>query len=233
MALVIVLAFYYFFYIISTGRLQKLKIDQRNPSMNNLRQEWKHTIISLLIFLLVGILMDQLQLRGYSRIYFQPGDFPWWYTVLSVPGLFLLYDAYFYFMHRLLHTGIFFRKVHIFHHKFHSPNPVTAYAFHPVEAIFQIGFLPLVMAVLPLYQGVLYFFVAFLFVVSTYGHLGFELRAGKKGMFKIFNTAIHHYLHHKNVHYNFGFYLNFWDKIFGTNDPDYFAKMERFRKGLD
>lgn len=35
------------------------------------------------------------------------------------------------------------------------------------------------------------------------------------------NTSTHHNLHHQQGNYNFGLYFNFWDRMMGTNHPQY------------
>jgi len=63
-------------------------------------------------------------------------------VVLEV-GLYLFaFDLYFYVMHRLMHTDVLFRLVHAIHHRSTSPNPLTAFSFHPLEALLTGSFLP-------------------------------------------------------------------------------------------
>ena len=56
------------------------------------------------------------------------------------------------------------------------------------------------------------------------GHLGFELFPKGFTQHRLtwwLNTSTHHNLHHQRAGYNFGLYFNYWDKIMGTNHPDY------------
>ena len=228
----IVILLFVLFYMIRPSLLMKYKIDERRPQKKFLVREVLYTAISLSLFYFIGYLMDSMLVGKYTLLYYEVQSFPAWYLGLSVLILFLMHDTYFYWTHRLFHGRFLFQHVHSWHHTFHHPNPFTAFAFHPFEAIVQIGFVPLVSVLLPLHQTVLLGFTLFIFLLTTYGHLGFELRANKKGLYKIFNTSIHHYLHHVKVHCNFGIYLNFWDWISGTNDVQYKATMEEFRKKL-
>lgn len=47
---------------------------------------------------------------------------------------------------------------------------------------------------------------------------------------KILNTPTHHVLHHESARYNYSIYYNFWDKICGTNNPEY---KERYQKIIE
>ncbi len=37
----------------------------------------------------------------------------------------------------------------------------------------------------------------------------------------IFNTTTHHHQHHRKTNWNFGLYFNVWDRLLGTNHPEY------------
>ncbi len=139
------------------------------------------------------------------------------FGLLIVTAMFLIHDAWFYWTHRLLHTRFFFRWIHKAHHHYHNPTPFTAFAFHPMEAVIQIGIVPMLALLLPTTAGWLIGFSVFLLFMSVYGHSGYELRAEKKGIWKVFNTAIHHNLHHQYAGRNFTIYLNIWDRLMGTN----------------
>jgi sterol desaturase/sphingolipid hydroxylase (fatty acid hydroxylase superfamily) len=34
-------------------------------------------------------------------------------------------------------------------------------------------------------------------------------------------------MHHRYVHYNYGLYFNFWDRVMGTNHPRYEQEYDR------
>jgi methylsterol monooxygenase len=49
---------------------------------------------------------------------------------------FLLEDTWFYFIHRLLHHGWFYKNIHKIHHEHNAPFGIAAEYAHPVENIF-------------------------------------------------------------------------------------------------
>lgn len=227
---------YLLFYIRKIPKLAPFKINQQTAPKNIMRKEKSLTMISVTIFSLVGLWLDQIIYAGKSMIYTDLTTQDIWYLPLSLAAAFLIHDTYFYWSHRLLHWGPVYRFAHNWHHRFHNPNPWTSFAFHPAEAFIQIGIIPLVGIILPVYSGVLIFFATFVLFMSVYGHLGFELRANKTRVFTLFNTSIHHDQHHKFFHCNYGIYFNFWDRIMGTNHETYpqafidFSKKIRLRK---
>lgn len=197
-------------------------IDPSQPSVVR-SFELFQTLQSILIFCFTGMITGFFIDRGLTKVYWGIGMNVWELTYLVLSFILALgfHDIYFYLTHRLLHLRFLFKIVHFKHHRSHPTNALSTFSFHPIEGIIQILVVPLVAFVIPLHEGVLLLFTAFLIFVSVYGHSGYELRPNKKGLFRIFNTSLHHYQHHEFVNYNFGIYLHLWDDIFGTNYPSY------------
>jgi lathosterol oxidase len=204
-----------------------LLIDKHSYDGQQVQQERQNTLVSLGIFTLVGIGLDVLDYWNLTQIYHQTDNTV--YLVLSFFAALFINDVYFYFTHRLLHWKPVFKKVHFIHHRSHHPNPLSAFSFHPVEAIIQIAIVPILALLLPLNFYVLAFFTLFMLFMSVYGHCGYELRASKPKVFDVFNNAIHHDQHHTTVKYNFGLYLTLWDRLFKTIHPLHQQQTDEFR----
>jgi len=60
-------------------------------------------------------------------------------------------------------------------------------------------------------------------VRNAMGHSGVELhhKAWVDGPLDVFTTITHHDMHHQNFKGNFGLYFTWWDRIMGTELPDY------------
>ncbi|MEM6723972.1 MAG: sterol desaturase family protein, partial [Bacteroidota bacterium] len=102
--------------------------------------------------------------------------------------------------------------------------PWTAYAFHPLEAVVEVGIIPLLAFTLPLHHGSFTAFFLFQIFYNVYGHLGFELYP--KGfnttwIGRWINTSVAHNLHHKKFTGNYGLYFLFWDRLMGTLREEY------------
>ena len=228
MAILAVFVFWFAFKN-SPSKFKHLSINNQPYKSILNRSEIVRTIWSLLIFGLIGGLMDYFEYLAWSKSYSDLSEFGYAYFIISIFLLFGINDIYFYFSHRFLHWGPVFKRVHYMHHQSHTPNPFSAFSFHPIEGLIQIGFLPIAVLILPLNTYLLLAFVAFLMLMSVYGHSGYELRPKKSKVFDIFNNSIHHNQHHRYVHYNFGLYLNLWDKIFKTNHPNYEQESEFYK----
>lgn len=68
-------------------------------------------------------------------------DYGWIYYFAAFPIMFVIHDTYFYWTHRIMHHKSVFNVMHLVHHKSTNPSPWAAYAFHPLEAIVEVGIL--------------------------------------------------------------------------------------------
>jgi len=216
------IVFFQYLDVIFRGRKDKFKIDPL-LKIKALNFEYRFTAIALIVFLVVGLFTGLLIDMGFTKVYttFELNLWEILFCVGSFLLALLLHDIYFYCIHRLLHTRFLFKNVHSWHHRSHNANPWAAFSFHPLESVLQIGIVPLVAFTIPLHEAVLFLFTAFLLFMSVYGHSAYELRSQKKAAFKIFNTSLHHFQHHRFLNYNFGIYFNLWDRFFMTNHPVY------------
>ena len=210
--------------------LEKVLIKEHSYSQEFTKKELKRTLISLLVFSLVGFGLDWAIRQDYTQLYANINEQSKLYLVVSFFLALGINDIYFYLTHRILHWKIFYTKVHYIHHQSHYPNPWSSFSFHPIEAVMQIGVVPVVALLLPIHTSVLIGFASFMLLVSVYGHCGYELRANKPVVFNIFNNSIHHNQHHTYFKYNFGLYLNIWDRLFKTNHPSYTDVTEEFKR---
>jgi lathosterol oxidase len=219
------------FFVFLNKRLKRkkpsLKIDEKENSPTN--KEYAYTFLNLGVFALVGALMDYAQTNGLLKLesIHATGELNWLFLIVSVFICLGIHDIYFYFTHRLLHVPFLYKKVHTIHHKSTNPNPWTAFSFHPLEGVIQIGIVPFLAFILPIPELGLIIFTLVMSFLTVYGHCGYELRAEKWKGFEVFNTALHHQQHHQFVRYNFGIYLSIWDKLFGTFSPTYDKSLKK------
>lgn len=198
------------------------KIDRDTPT-TVLSHEYALTLLSMLIFAATGWLVGFIVERGIAQVS-EPEPLTWSSFFKGLAGFFaaiVVHDLYFYLTHRFLHWRPVFKTVHHIHHRSHDTNSWSAFSFHPLEGLIQVGIIPIVALVLPLSETALVVFAAYLILMTVYGHSGYELRSHRLKVFGFFNTAYHHYLHHRFIHCNYGLYLNVWDWVLGTNREDY------------
>jgi sterol desaturase/sphingolipid hydroxylase (fatty acid hydroxylase superfamily) len=141
--------FYLLLYKWKPQTFQAKKIQTQSLAPAQLRREISYTIISLLIFCVMGFVVYLLQRKGLSRLYFKLSDYGITYFIISILLMTLLHDTYFYWTHRLLHLRGWYGKIHIVHHLSSNPSPFTALSFHPVESFIQAGITPLIVLIIP------------------------------------------------------------------------------------
>jgi sterol desaturase/sphingolipid hydroxylase (fatty acid hydroxylase superfamily) len=123
-----------------------------------------------------------------------------------------------------MHWRPLFKIAHKTHHLSTNPTPFAAYAFHPIEAVVEIGIIPLISFTMPYHPVALAAFSIYAIILNVTGHLGFELFPkgfASHRIFKWHNTSTHHNMHHRLVKCNYGLYFNIWDRLMKTNHPEY------------
>ncbi len=214
--------FYLFLYAWKKNPFANRKIQHAKISVKQLRRERYLSAITLLIFCVTGFVTGLLIESGRSRIYFDTSLHSNWYFIACILLLIFLHDTYFYWTHRLLHLPHWFEKIHIKHHLSSSPNPLTALAFHPVEAVIQAAFFPLIIIAVPIHSIALFIFLFYMVFMNVLGHSGFQLFHYDKVLSKWLwwnNSSKRHDEHHQYARGNYGLYFTFWDRWMRTTTP--------------
>ena len=85
-----------------------------------------------------------------------------------------IHDTYFYWSHRLIHLPNLFNGIHRVHHLSNNPTPWATFSFHPLEAIISIGYIFIIIFLLPCHPLALFIFLSIMLTTSIIGHLGYE-----------------------------------------------------------
>lgn len=215
----------FFLFVVFRRFSQRRLIQARRPSRSDLKREIGHSIKSVMVYATVALLTVEIIKRGWTKLYSDPLQFGYWYLLLSVPLLLVLHDAYFYWMHRLMHSKLLFKPVHRLHHLSKTPTAWAAYSFSIWEAAIMALFVPIVLMVLPVPQIALFTFLAIMIVRNAMGHSGVEFhpRGWIESPLDMLTTVTHHDLHHQHYSGNYGLYFTWWDRLMGTELPEYKA----------
>lgn len=217
-------AAFFIFYKIWVTELLKRKIQPRFPTSKQLKQELFNSAVSSVIFGLFTVFVIVLKVQGHTLIYNDILKYGYGYLIFSLVAMIFLHDAYFYWMHRLLHQPKWFKQIHVVHHYSRNTSPWASFSFHPLEAILEFAILPIAVFIMPLHPLVLFAWSMWMISWNVIGHLGYEIfpkRFSSSVWFNWLNTSTHHNLHHAHSKGNFGLYFNFWDRWMGTNDCSY------------
>ncbi len=186
--------------------------------------EVKHTIATLFIGALNVLVLIALYKNGHTKLTEDANDWPFYKLAAMTVFLIVFNDAWFYGWHRLLHTPRLFRLVHAVHHKSVDVNPFSSYSFHVLEGFllgaWVIPFVMLVPMYLPLFGVVQVIGLA----NNVNSHLGYEFYPRwlvKVPILKYLSSSTYHNLHHTKFNGNYGLFFRVWDRVCGTELPDY------------
>jgi lathosterol oxidase len=213
------------FYLLFRRKWLYKKIQLRFPENKDYLREFSYSMLTIFIFTTVTYpLIAVPSIAKHTTLYMDIAEYGWFYYFALFPVLFVMHDTYFYFAHRLMHHKKLFNLFHLVHHKSTNPSPWAAYAFHPLEAVVEVGIVVVFLFTVPIHKTHLLLFFLMMIVYNVYGHLGYELYP--KGFHKTrigrwINTSVNHNQHHQYFKGNYGLYFLFWDRVLGTIREDY------------
>lgn len=165
-----------------------------------------------------------LALHGAGLTRLDDGDVPVLVTLAWTAAGLAWNDLWFYSWHRLMHRPLPFRWIHAVHHKSVDVNPFSSYAFHAAEAVILGIWIVPVAVLLPLPMTALGLLQVIGLLNNVMSHLGYELLPRwllRVPLLRWTNTATFHSLHHTRLQGNFGLHSRLWDRLFGTELPEY------------
>jgi len=150
---------------------------------------------------------------GFLPFTDNPAGFWIWFVVLLV-FMPVIHSTHFYFTHRLLHTPLFYKRVHCIHHYNIEVGPFSGLAMHPVELVIYFSTV-CVQWVLALHPLNALFQLQFAVFNAAMSHTGYEKILLKNDV-GIESNSYFHYLHHKYFECNYGGTIAPMDQLFGT-----------------
>lgn len=206
------------------------KIIASFPKSSEVRREVGYSIFTLVIFGLIGAGTFAASRAGWMQMYWRFSDYGRGWFFGSIACAIFLHDTYFYWTHRLMHHRWLFPVFHRVHHLSNNPSPWAAYSFAPAEAVVEAGIFPVVALVMPIHPAAFGLVMLWQILFNVAGHTGYEFHPTwimNTPLRFILNTPTNHVMHHEKMRGNYGLYFNLWDRIMGTNHPDYES---RFRE---
>lgn len=205
------------------------KIQKHTASPRDVAREVAFSLITTGVYALVALVTIKLENLGILQVYSDWNDYSLVYGAFSLPLILIVHDAYFYWIHRLMHHRRLYRYFHLLHHRSRTPTPWAAYAFAPGEAFLMALFMPIATFLIPMHVIIIFTFLAIMIIRNAMGHSGIEFHpiGWVDSPFDLFTSTTHHDLHHQRTRGNYGLYFTWWDRWMGTEFKDY---KERFRE---
>lgn len=202
------------------GQVAGRRLNRDRPKAATVRHEAKLSLLSSWIYALPAAVVWEAWRNGGTLIYLDVGRYGVAWLFLSGALYLLIQDAYYYWLHRLMHQKAVFRYVHAGHHRSRQPTPFASFSFDWAEAALTAWLLPALTFVIPIHPAVIVVLLSVMTVAAVLNHAGAELLPdwlvqGPIGAGLI--SATHHSLHHTHYGANFGLYFRLWDRAMGTD----------------
>ncbi|QDL11132.1 sterol desaturase family protein [Brasilonema octagenarum UFV-E1] len=214
---------YLLFYSAVGKFLAKRNLRLKPPMAGSIQTDIKLSVLSAVVFALCAALISKYGI-GVTLFYTDLHKYGLWYLGVSFVAVLILQDTYFYFIHRMFHHPLIFKWMHQGHHRSGEPTPWSSFAFDLPEAIIQALFFVGVIFTVPLHLITLVAVLMTMTVWAVLTHLGFEVFPSSSHhhwLGRWFIGPMHHLMHHRKYTVHYGLYFTFWDKLLGTEYPNY------------
>ncbi|MEQ1498880.1 MAG: sterol desaturase family protein [Novosphingobium sp.] len=205
------------------------KIQRREANRADLVREVLAAVRTVVVYTAMSVPTVWAFRHGYLAEYrgaLSPLAFAGYLTAIL-----LAHDTWFYWTHRAMHTKPLYRAFHRFHHLTITPTAWTAYSFAIPEAAMMFLFMPVWFSLVATPVPVIFTFLAVMILRNAMGHAGLELHPrgwARHPLLRWISTTTHHDMHHgTSYNHNYGFYFTWWDKLMGTEHPDYVKTFDR------
>lgn len=191
------------------------------------REEILLALLCVALNALVAIIGIGLWRGGIIRLRLNGGILS---TVADTLLLIVLMDVGMYAFHRVAHHPLLFPIIHLTHHKYENPRPLTLFVLNPFEVLGFGALLIVVIWVSQASQAGIVIYLIFNLAFGLVGHLGVEPAPAawlKLPLIRYISTSTFHAEHHQDKGHNFGFYTLVWDRLFRTLSPEYARDFSR------
>jgi sterol desaturase/sphingolipid hydroxylase (fatty acid hydroxylase superfamily) len=198
---------------------------QTRPMKNQVAMEIGQSVKSLALIAALVAGGHFCQAKGWALA---PWPTTWWSLPLLAVVSLVLYDAWFYWGHRLMHTERLYR-FHAHHHKSIVPTPWSNNSDTMVGAFVEQAYFLVVPFFLPLSPELLAAHKIFDQITGMVGHAGHEYFASPSARrpWPLLCTTFHDQ-HHGYFRYNYANTFSWWDRWMGTIHPSYDTTVQRF-----
>jgi Delta7-sterol 5-desaturase len=143
----------------------------------------------------------------------------------------LIFDTWFYWGHRLIHTKLLYRWVHAWHHRSTTPTVWSNNSDTFIDDVILQSYFFFALFVLPMPGVILIAHKIYDQITGMIGHSGYEYSAGYLSRFPFPMLGVtFHDQHHESFRYNYATHFSVWDRIMKTMHPDYDQKIKDFEK---
>jgi lathosterol oxidase len=140
----------------------------------------------------------------------------------------VLFDTWFYWFHRLIHSRPLYARVHRWHHLTVTPVAWSNNSDRLVDNLFLQSYWLVAHFLVPAAPAVLLAHKLYDQITGVVGHSGYE-HGGiwcRPPLSPLVGVT-HHDQHHRFFRCNYATHFTWWDRLMGTLHPDYDAELRR------
>jgi lathosterol oxidase len=139
----------------------------------------------------------------------------------------VLFDTWFYWFHRLIHTPLFYGRVHRWHHLTVTPVTWSNNSDRLLDNLFLQSYWLLAHFLIPAAPAVLLAHKLYDQVTGVIGHSGYEHGGEWCRPPSPLVGVTHHDQHHRFFRCNYATHFTWWDRLMGTLHPDHDTELRR------
>src|SRR4051794_2997238 len=133
----------------------------------------------------------------------------------------VVFDAWFYWFHRLIHTRRLYRSVHRWHHMTATPVVWSNNSDRLVDNLFLQSYWLVAHFLVPIAPAVLFAHKIYDQITGVIGHSGYEHGGRFCWPPSPLVGVTHHDQHHQFFRCNYATHFSWWDRMMGTLHPDH------------
>lgn len=148
-------------------------------------------------------------------------------VLLSAVASLLLFDTWFYWLHRLIHSRALYNQVHRWHHLTVTPVAWSNNSDRLVDNLFLQSYWLVAHLLVPAAPAVLLAHKLYDQVTGVVGHSGYEHGGLLCRPPSPLVGVTHHDQHHRYFRCNYATHFTLWDRLMGTLHPEHDAELRR------
>jgi Delta7-sterol 5-desaturase len=205
-------------------RIATAKIQSRETTPAQIRRDQKQSLVSLAAIAAL-----------FGTGHWLYAEFGWGFApgrgVLGIGLSFLaslvVFDTWFYWFHRLIHTRPFYGWVHRWHHLTVTPVAWSNNSDRLVDNLFLQSYWLVAHFLIPAAPAVLLAHKLYDQVTGAAGHSGYEHGGVWCTPPSPLVGVTHHDQHHRFFRCNYATHFTLWDRLMGTLHPDHDGEIRR------
>jgi sterol desaturase/sphingolipid hydroxylase (fatty acid hydroxylase superfamily) len=147
--------------------------------------------------------------------------------LLSAAASLALFDSWFYWLHRLIHTRLFYRRVHRWHHQTVTPVVWSNNSDRLLDNFFLQSYWLVAHLLIPVAPAVLFAHKLYDQITGVIGHSGYEHGGRWCWPPSPLVGVTHHDQHHQFFRCNYATHFTWWDRMMGTLHPDHDRELKQ------